>query len=181
MRQNFEQEVKNVHVIIDNLNEKNKQMAAKGIINIGGSVDTNISNTDMSLNHDVNKEQSKTKQKKKKVKKQDITKKIIEEFEKDCEDILIMKKNCGFDLNTKKCKKCYFEIYSEGLLRQHKVQIHSLKESPENIFLGFKNDLIEHVNLLKSMEDDVKLIRCKDCEFETYSKGLLEIHKNDNH
>ena len=88
-----------------------------------------------------------------------------------------MKKNCGLDL---KCKKCDFEIYSEGLLRIYKVKIHNLKEFTENIILGFENDVKEHVNLLKSMEDEVKTL-CNDCEFKTHTKCKLQIHRNGNH
>ena len=47
-----------------------------------------------------------------------------------------------------KCKKCDFDTHSEGLLRQHKVTSHNLKESKQKIIVGYELDMQKFANVL---------------------------------
>ena len=87
------------------------------------------------------------------------------------------RKNCGLDLTEVKCKKCSFETHSEGTLTR---TAHKLKESNQNIILGFKNDMFHHVVLLKALGELNKVI-CSFCDFKTNSKGELKMHEHDKH
>ena len=87
----------------------------------------------------------KPKAQKKKLTKDTIQFNIIEGFKKDAEIILEDRNDFGCDVFSKKCKKCDHETHSEGVLRLHKVEDHNRKKSKENIILGFKNDVQDHV------------------------------------
>ena len=75
---------------------------------------------------------------KKKLTKETIQFNIIEDFKKDAEIILEDRNDFGCDVLSKKCKKCDHETHSEGVLRLHKVEDHNIKESKNNVILGFK-------------------------------------------
>ena len=83
--QKLKQEIQNIHIFIENQNEKNKQMLQKNTIEKVESPVTNKGSINMSLDLDVNEEKSKTKQKKKSVIKEEKIRSIFKEFEKDCE------------------------------------------------------------------------------------------------
>ena len=125
--------------------------------------------------------EKKTKTKTKKVKKDVIEKEILEEFENDCEDIFTLKTNCGLDLTEHKCKKCDFETHSLGILRKHNKDTHQLKESTENIIIGFKSDIRSYVYILETMGEELNIIICEKCDFKTNSKGELKLHENEMH
>ena len=92
-----------------------------------------------------------------------------------------MRQNCGLDLGVNKCKKCEFVTHSEGILRKHKVNVHKVKESYENIILCFKTDFQSFCQLLKTMDEEPTTIKCNECEFKTKNKGELQIHINNLH
>ena len=125
----------------------------------------------------------KSKPKKKKLTKDVIQQNIIEEFESDYRNILDDRINSGFwlDLKSKQCKKCEYETFSEGKLRHHKAVDHNLKETKDNIIIGFNNDVNEHLEIIKAMGDDMYGLNCVKCEFKTHSKGLLMMHSYSLH
>ena len=75
-----------------------------------------------------------------------------------------------------RCKKCDLETHSDGLLRQHKVNNHNVKESKQNIIVGFKMDMQRHVKMLVDRQDEVHRFKCLECEFESLSL-VLTIHQ----
>ena len=123
----------------------------------------------------------KTKAKKNKLTKDAIQVNIIEEFKKDGENILEDRNDYGCDVFSKKCRKCDYETHSEGVLRLHKVEDHNTKESKENIIIGFKNDIEEHIKFLNEMEEKLKEIKCDQFSFMTHSFGHLQIHVYSTH
>ena len=106
---------------------------------------------------------------------------IIKGFEKDCGTFFDLKINCGLDAKSQKCKKCDFETHSEGLLRMHKVKDHNLKETFQNIVLGFEFDLERHIQVLTAMGEDINTKKCDECEYKTSSDGKLQMHRTNNH
>ena len=102
---------------------------------------------------------------------------VIKGFEKDSEVFFI----CGLDVKSIKCKKCDYESHSEGLLRLHRVNDHKLKETFQNLVLGFQCDVREHIELLNSMSETSENFKCDTCEYKTCSKGRLEVHRNEYH
>ena len=122
----------------------------------------------------------KTKPKHRKLTKEEKEKMVIGEFEKDGKEIFETRTNCGLKLDEIKCKKCEFETFSDGLIRLHKRNYHQLKESNQNIILGFKNDIIHHRVVLEAMDELNKKV-CTMCEFKTNSKGELKIHEQEQH
>ena len=71
--------------------------------------------------------------KRKKITKDVIDEMLIAAFEKDAEAMFTELEDWGLDVYSQKCKKFDFETHSEGLLRQHKVKSHNIKESKQNI------------------------------------------------
>ena len=110
---------------------------------------------------------------------------VIEEFEKDEQNILSLKEKTGLDLtilvDVKSCKKCGFETHSEGKLRKHERLTHQVMDSNKNIIMGFKNDIQEYFNILKDMGIDINKIDCQICEFKTNSHGELKMHEQQMH
>ena len=85
-------------------------------------------------------------------------------------------------MNSQKCKKCDFESHSVGLLRRHKVAIHNMKETYENIIIGFEFDVDTNIEVMKAMDEgDIKFFKCENCDFNTHSKGKLMKHINNMH
>ena len=123
----------------------------------------------------------KSKTKKKKITKDMIQQNIIEEFESDYRNILDDRINSGLDLKSKACKRCDYETFSEGKLRHHKAVDHNIKETKDNIIIGFNNDVNEHLEVIKAMGDNIYGLTCSKCEFKTHSKGLLMMHTYSNH
>ena len=99
----------------------------------------------------------------KKLTKEDREIEVISEFENDCNDIFGSRKNCGLDLSEIKCKTCRFETHSEGLLRKHQRTAHRIKETNQNIILGFKNDMFYHLKLLEAL-GELNKITCAACK-----------------
>ena len=106
----------------------------------------------------------------KKLTKEDRENDVISEFENDCNDIFETRKNCGLDLSEIKCKTCSFDTHSEGLMRKHKRTAHRIKETNQNIILGFKNDMFHHLKLLEDL-GELNKITCAACNYKTNSKG----------
>ena len=77
----------------------------------------------------------------------------------NCMDILESRKNCELELSEMKCKACKFETHSEGLLRQHKRTTHRIKETNQNIILGFKNDMFYHLKILEALGELNKIFK----------------------
>ena len=102
----------------------------------------------------------KSKPKKKKLTKDVIQQNIIEEFESDYRNILDDRINSGLDLKSKQCKKCEYETFSEGKLRHHKAVDHNLKETKDNIIIGFNNDVNDYLEITKAMGDDIYGLKC---------------------
>ena len=59
--------------------------------------------------------------------------------------------------------------------------MYKIKESNENIIIGFKTDFQSFCELLETMDEEPTTIKCNECEFKTKSKGELQIHINDLH
>ena len=114
------------------------------------------------------------------ISKEDRENEVISEFEKDCNDIFESRKNCGLDLAEMKCKTCRFETHSEGILRKHKRTAHRIKETNQNIILGFKNDVFHHLKLLEAL-GELDKITCGVCNYKTNSKGELKLHEHERH
>ena len=95
------------------------------------------------------------------------------------------KAGCGLDLtilvSVKSFNKCEFETHSEGRLRKHKRAMHQIKESNWDIIIGFKNDILCFVDILKDMGEEIKEIRCQICEFKTHSYGEVKMHEQAMH
>lgn len=89
--------------------------------------------------------------------------------------------NSGLDVTSQKCKKCDFETHSEGLLRQHKVTNHHIKETNQNIILGYEFDMQRHVKVLEAMEVGLDTFKCQECVFKTHSEGKFTLHKLTTH
>ena len=121
------------------------------------------------------------KTKPRKLKKEEKENLITKDFEDDCRDIFTVKTNCGLELSEHKCKKCEYETHSLGLLRNHNKIVHKLKESFQNILIGFENDLRAHLYLLETMEEPTNKFKCDQCAFATHSKGKLRVHEYEMH
>ena len=134
-----------------------------------------------SINKEPESVKEKPKGKKKKLTKDIIQTEIIEEFKKDGNRILEDRNDLGRDVYSKKCKKCDYETHSEGVLRVHKVEDHKLKESKENIIIGFNNDVKDHIAILTELQENLNNVRCDQCDFTTHSLGLLKIHVCGTH
>jgi hypothetical protein len=106
-----------------------------------------------------------------KLKKEDKENLITEDFEGDCKDIFTVKTNCGLELSEHKYKKCEYETHSLGLLWNHNKTVHKLKETFQNILIGFENNMRAHLYLLETMEDPTNNFKCDQCAFTTHSKG----------
>ena len=57
----------------------------------------------------------------------------------------------------------------------------TLKESFQNILIGFNNDIREHEYLLGTMDDKPNKYTCDQCGLITDSKGKLKAHLYDEH
>ena len=79
-----------------------------------------------------------------------------------------------------KCEKCSFDTHSEGLIRKHRRTTHNIKETIQNIILGFKNDMFHHLVLLEAL-GELNKITCTSCNYKTNSKGELEMHEQERH
>ena len=106
---------------------------------------------------------------------------ILNGFEKDTKKFLEVRINCGLDTESQKCKKCDFVSRSEGLLRKHRVEDHKLKETFQNMLLGYEIDLQKHIEVLQAMDEDIYTTKCDKCEFKASGEGKLEMHMNNNH
>ena len=63
----------------------------------------------------------------------------------------------------------------------HKVNVHKIKETYENIIIGFRTDIQSYIELLATMDESPAIKKCKVCVFEVNSKGKLQIHMGDIH
>jgi DNA-directed RNA polymerase subunit RPC12/RpoP len=77
-------------------------------------------------------------------------------------------------------KKCELEVHSEGILRRHKVIVYDANESKQNIILGFEYDMQRFAKILEG-KGELEIIKCEDCDYKTFSKGKLTLHKHTNH
>ena len=84
-------------------------------------------------------------------------------------------------MTSQKCKKCELEVHSEGLLRRHKVRVHDAKEIKQNFILGFEYDMQRYSEVLKNNGKGIQHIKCESCDYKTFSKGKLTIHKLKTH
>ena len=84
-------------------------------------------------------------------------------------------------MESQKCKKCDFVSHSEGLLRKHRNEDHKLKDSFQNLVLGYEIDLKKHIEVLQAMGEEIYIINCDECEFKASSEGKLEMHMNNKH
>ena len=107
--------------------------------------------------------------------------KILNAFEEDSKKFLEIRVNCGLDVESQKCKKWDFVSHSEGLLRKHRVEDHKLKDSFQNLVLGYEIDLKKHIEVLQAMGEETHTSKCDKCEFKASGEGKLEMHKNNNH
>ena len=80
---------------------------------------------------------------------------------------------CGTEVESQKCKKCDFVSHSEGLNRKHRVEVHKLKETYQNLVLGYENDLNIHIEVFKATDADIVNISCDKCAFKLSSWGKL--------
>ena len=108
-------------------------------------------------------------------------KRILETFKKDCAVFGEMRINCGLDVKYKTCRKCDFETHSEYLLRIHKERDHSIKQTFQNLILGYECDLQSHIEVLKPMEEPIDTFKCTECDLKLCSEGKIEMHKVEHH
>ena len=120
------------------------------------------------------------KPKPRKLTKEDKEHEVIAEFESDEKDIFEARKNCGLNLADFKCNKCSFETHSEGTIKKHKRTAHQIKESNENIILGFKNDIFHHFKLIEAV-GELNKVRCRTCDYKTNSRCELKMHVHEQH
>ena len=59
--------------------------------------------------------------------------------------------------------------------------MHQIKESNLDIIIGFKNDILGFVDILKDMGEEIKEIRCQICDFKTHSYGEVKMHEQAMH
>ena len=95
--------------------------------------------------------------------------------------MLIDFENSGLDINSQKLKMCEFETHSGGLLIQHKVTVHSIKESKQNIILGYEFHVQRHFRVFELMEEGLDNFKCGECGFKIHSEGKFEINKLTSH
>ena len=133
----------------------------------------------------MNKMENVGKNKKAKLSKSKIKelkeRKMIEAFETDCAIFGEMRTNCGLDVKFKICRKCDFETHSEYILRMHKERDHNIKQTFQNLLLGYECDLQSHIEVLKPMEEPIDTINCTECDFKSCSIGKIEMHKVEHH
>ena len=84
-----------------------------------------------------------------------------------------MRVNCGLDVTFKTCRKCDFESHSEYLLRIHKERDHNLKQTFQNLVLGYESDLQSHIEVLKPMDEDININKFTECDCKTCSEGRI--------
>ena len=63
----------------------------------------------------------------------------------------------------------------------HKEKDHQIKQTFQNLVLGYESDLRDHIEVLKPMEESIDTIKCDECDHKTCSEGKLEMHKNECH
>ena len=119
--------------------------------------------------------------KKKKITKDIIDEKLIAAYEKDGNEMFTELEDWGLDVYSQKCKKCDFETHSEGFLRQHKVRSHNIKESRQNIIIGYELDMQKFADVLKRNNESLDKHKCEQCDFKTHSEGKLVLHTLSNH
>ena len=51
----------------------------------------------------------------------------------------------------------------------------------QNLVLGFESNIQRHVEILKTIGDEIDTIDCSKCDFKTLSEGKLKMHENTNH
>ena len=148
-----------------------------------GSVEKLLQNkTNVTENKSTNENKNKpTKAKNAKEIKEEVEENIIKGFENDCDALLAVKQNCGFDLASENCKKCKYTTHSVGLLIRHTVNVHKIKETAENIISRFEIDIALYERLLETMEEDTAKFKCDQCGFATCSKGKLRMHIGISH
>ena len=66
-------------------------------------------------------------------------------------------------------EKCDYKTHSKGLLRMHKESNPGIKQTFQNHMLGFEFDIERHTEILKTMEEEVDTIKCRQCEFKSCS------------
>ena len=88
--------------------------------------------------------------------------------------------NSRLDVHSHKCKRCDFATHSEGHLRQHTVINPNIKDSKQNIILGYEIDMQKHRSVLEHMDEGHEKFNCEPCSFKTHSEGKLVMHKLSN-
>ena len=68
-------------------------------------------------------------------------------MKQDNEDIFTDFIKCGQDVTSQRCKKCEFEELNEGLPRRHKVRVHDIKESKQNIIQRY-GEVLENIDII---------------------------------
>ena len=106
---------------------------------------------------------------------------ILQACEKDCHQFGELRDNCGLDVRFKICKKCDFETHSEYLLRLHQERVHKIKQTFQNLVLGYECDLKSHIEVLIPMEEEIDNLNCTECDFKSCTEGKIEMHKTEYH
>ena len=175
---------------IENLRKINREQKAKveileeKILKLTANqqvTDKGVEKTDKEPNEnktsEENEDTNKAKPKKTKLTKGMIEEKLITAYEKDIEDMFDDFKKSGLYVTNHKCKKCELEVHSQGILGRHKVRVHDSNVSKQNIILGFETDMQRYSEVLERMGKGLQNIICDVCDYKTYSKGKLTLHK----
>ena len=184
-----ERENRCVEVIKDKIEENTKnivKIVEKSIKELRVELRTKVENTNSVKNVNMDqKENGSNNPKKTRLSKSKIKElkeaKSLEAFENDCKIFGELRSNCGLDVTFKTCRKCDFESHSEFLLRLHKERDHNIKQTFQNLVLGYEYDLQYHIEVLKPMDEPIETLKCSECDYITCTEGKIMIHKTEQH
>jgi hypothetical protein len=63
----------------------------------------------------------------------------------------------------------------------HKEKDHRIKQTFQNLVIGYEIDFQGHVEVLKPMDEPIDTLKCSKCEYKSCSDGKIEMHKTEYH
>ena len=61
------------------------------------------------------------------------------------------------------------------------VRDHKIKQTFQNLVLGYECDFQGHVEVLKPMDEPIDTLKGSKCEYKSCSDGKIEMHKTEYH
>ena len=58
---------------------------------------------------------------------------------------------------------------------------HKIKQTFQNLVLGYECDFQGHVEVLKPMDEPIDTLKDSECEYKSCSDGKIEMHKTEYH